>query len=165
MVTFAYPEPQEGVAETYTVIPEGDYDVEIVAVDEKQASAGYQMLSVQFKTEQHGSVFDNLLVGFEHANSEKKETVRRMAFEKLEKIAKACGRSRFAESDEMLAHKLRIKVGHRPDATDPNKIWPDIKSYSPISNVAAAPPVAAPAVAPSSTAAAAPVAQANPWTT
>ena len=44
MVTFAYPEPQESVAETYTVIPEGDYDVEIVAVDEKQASAGYQML-------------------------------------------------------------------------------------------------------------------------
>lgn len=163
MVTLVYPEALENTVREFTIIPEGEYEVEIVAADAKLAGKGYEMLAVRYETEQFGSVFDNVLVGFKHADAEKQESVRRMAYQKLETIASACGTGRFAASEEMVGCRLRIKVEHRPDAKDPEKVWVDVKSYSSIKNVPAAPPAAVPVAAASSYPAVTNAAKPMPW--
>ena len=135
---------------TYETIAPGTYDGEIVAIDQKTSRAGNEYLSVQVRIEGKGSVWDNLNY-FAAAGS----TTKQIADEKLSAIGAAVGVQHIADTDTLLARRVRIVVAHEPDRADPNKVWPRIIKYTPaidaelvVNSTAAAAPAAAPASAP-----------------
>jgi len=142
---------------TYETIAPGTYDGEIVAIDQKTSRAGNEYLSVQVRIEGKGSVWDNLNY-FAAAGS----TTKQIADEKLSAIGAAVGVQHIADTDTLLARRVRIVVAHEPDRADPNKVWPRIMRYTAPAAAEAAPAPAAPAPAPAAPAAA-PASAPPPW--
>lgn len=146
------PNMQSGGGGDWQPLEPGDYTGSIVDASQKTSQTGNKYLAVQVTIEGKGSVWDNLNLW--HSNPKAVS----IASEKLNAIGKAVGLGHIADTEQLLAKTVTISVGAEPDQN--GKTRNTILHYK----SAAAPPVAAPAVAPSSTAAAAPVAQGNPWT-
>jgi len=129
-------------------LPAGEYDGEIVGCDIKETRSGTNMLSLEIQTGK-GKVWDNLNLW--HSNPKAVD----IAKERLSAIGSALGMSKIDDTDQLLAKKVRIRVGIQKA----NPQYNEVLGYLPAASgsLSAATPSAAPAPAP------APAASSAPW--
>jgi hypothetical protein len=125
---------------TFGPIPPGEYAGEIVAADVKTSAAGHQYLSVQVQIEGKGSVWDNLNLW--HPSSSAVEVATR----KLTQIGLAIGVPKIHDTDELLAKRVRVRVGLQKKDPERNDIL-DYLAGAPSPSPAAPPPSASSAPA------------------
>ena len=106
-----------------SLIEAGNYVAEIVDCVERESKAGNKYLSIQFRIEGKGSVWDQLNLW--HPKPE----VISIANEKMSAIGRAIGASHISDTDQLLAKQLTINVGVENDPHyGPKNV---VKSFAP----------------------------------
>jgi len=125
-------------------LPAGEYDGEIVGCDIKETRSGTNMLSLEIQTDK-GKVWDNLNLW--HTNPKAVE----IAKERLSAIGTALGMTKIDDTDQLLARRVRVRVGIQERNPNYNEVLGYLATSLPSSPAAAVSPAApAPAPAPAS---------------